>query len=454
MPRLPAALLLLLLVIAACRDDGIGPGTGRVFVQSDPPGASIMLDGRSTNRLTPDTITGLSGQHELIVTLDSMGRAYRYGAHISVGDDSTAVVNGPVVLRCGQPSCYRRLREYPTPRFENFRIAVNALGTFFLEDGIGDGLIWPVGTNNSYVSTGMPMFAARLTNGDTVALGIYDQAFLAGRPVAPIVREEEQLRATQAPWVIPPSSMITLSTVRGLRLDQHAVAVPDVPDAIGIRLVVHNISGDPLYMATDPLIPAGGLTFENAWIGYALDVDIGNAVDDMMAYAPMEDMVFAYDWGWEEPGFQGSARSAPGLIGLVVLETEQGVSSVLNGWRNVGGVTPDWGGGRTNEFVGLRMMSGIGTYAPNHPSPRIGHMPEAPGDVRLLVSSGPFTLAPGDSASFTFAVVIAEPVPDTFMPGLGIPPGDPLDASRPIMQTAAGLVDRARAARALLPLFE
>lgn len=453
MPRLPSVLLLVLL-LAACRDDGIGPGTGRVFVQSDPPGASIVLDGRSTNRLTPDTITGLSGQHELIVTLDSMGRSYRYGAHINVGDDSVASVNGPVVLRCGQPSCYRRLREYPTPRFENFRIAINGLGTFFLEDGIGDGLIWPVGTNNSYVSTGMPMFAARLTNGDTVALGIYDQAFLAGRPVAPTVREEEQLRATQAPWVIPPSSMITLSTVRGLRLDQHAVAVPDVPDAIGIRLVVHNISADPLYMATDPLIPAGGLTFENAWIGYGLDVDIGNATDDMMAYAPMDDMVFAYDWGWEEPGFQGSARSAPGLIGLVVLETEQGATSVLNGWRNVGGVTPDWGGGRTNEFVGLRMMSGIGTYTPNHPNPRIGHTPEAPGDVRLLVSSGPFTLAPGDSAAFTIAVVMAEPVPDTFLPGLGILPGDPLDAGRPIMQTAAGLIDRARAARALLPSFE
>lgn len=454
MPRLPAVLLLLPLLATACRDDGIGPGTGRVFVQSDPPGARIAVDGRNTNRVTPDTIRGLSGQHELIVTLDSGRWSYRYGAQINVSDDSVAAINGPVVLRCGRPSCYRDVRISPTPLFETFRLSINALGTFFLEDGTGDGLTWPVATNNSYVSTGMPMFAARLSNGDTVALGIYDQPFLAGRPAPPVVRAEDQLRATQAPWVIPPSNMITLSTVRGLRLDQHLVAVPDVPEAIGVRLVVHNISADPLYMATDPLVPEGGLTFENAWIGYGLDVDIGNAADDVMAYAPAENMVFAYDWEWEEPGFQGSARSAPGMVGLVVLDTEAGTSHVLNGWRNVGGVTPDWGGGRTNEFRGLRMMSGIGTYPPSHPDPGIGHTPDAPGDVRLLISSGPFTLAPGDSATMTFAVVIAEPVPGTFTPGLGTPPGDPMDPTRPILEIGAGLIDRARAARLLVPLFE
>lgn len=452
MPRLPLTLLLFSLLAAGCRD-GTGPGTGRAFVQSDPPGARILVDGRSTNRITPDTIHGLNGQHELIVALDSGRWSYRYGARINVSDDSIASVNGPVVLRCGRPSCYRDLRASPTPLFESYRLSINALGTFFLEDGTADGLTWPFTTNNSYVSTGMPMFAARLTNGDTVALGIYDLPFLAGRPVPPPVRTETELRATQSPWVIPPSNMITLSTVRGLRLDQHLVAVPEVPDAIGIRLVVHNISADPLYMVTDPLIPEGGLTYENAWIGYGLDVDIGNAADDMMAYAPSDNMVFAYDWGWEEPNFQGPARTAPGLVGLVVLETEPGTAHVLNGWRNVSGETPDWGGGRSNEFRGLGMMSGRNPYAPAHTDPGIGHTPESPGDVRLLISSGPFVLAPGDSASMTLAVVIAEPIPGTFTVGLGTPPGNPRDPDRAILEIAAGLLERARAARDLLPLF-
>src|SRR5690606_4264439 len=164
-------------------------------------------------------------------------------------------------------------------------------------------------------------------------------------------------------------------------------------------------------------------------------------------------MVFAYDWGWEEPNFQGPARTAPGLVGLVVLETEPGTAHVLNGWRNVSGETPDWGGGRSNEFRGLGMMSGRNPYAPVHTDPGIGHTPESPGDVRLLISSGPFVLAPGDSASMTLAVVIAEPIPGTFTVGLGTPPGNPRDPDRAILEIAAGLLERARAARDLLPLF-
>ncbi len=450
MRRLPAALLLLL--TGACRGDGIGPGNGAVYVQSDPPGARIAVDGRGTGRITPDTVNGLGGQHEIIVTLDSMGFAYRYGAQVRISGDSIASITGPVVLRCGLPSCYSGLRRYHS--IDNLRFATNALGALFLEDGIGDGLLWPVTTRNSYASQGMPMFAARLPNGDTVGLGIYDVGFLAGRPAPPPQVEGGELRLTQNTWVIPPAAMITLATARGLRIEQHVVASALVPDAIGVRIVAHNISADPLYVLTDPLIPSEGLTYENAWIGFGLDADIGNSGDDALSYIPAADLVFAYDYTWDEPGFEGIARRAPGLIGLTVLETPTGTNAVLNGWRNVGGVTPDWGGGRTNEFVGLRMMSGIGTYAPGHPDPRIGHIPAGAGDVRLLLSAGPFTLAPGDSAAFTFAVVVAEPVAGTFESGTPMEPGEPFDATRPAAQAAANLVDRARAARALLPLFD
>lgn len=442
----------LLCALCACRGDGnTEPGDGSVFVRSDPPGARIAVDGRSTGRLTPDTITGLGGQHEIIVTLDSLGFAYRYGAQVNVSGDSVSSIDGPVVLRCGTPSCYRGLRTYYA--LDNTRFAVNALGALFLEDAIGDGILWPITTRNSYASQGMPMFAARMGS-DTVALGIYDLPFLAGRPAPPAQRPPDRLQVSQAPWVIPPGNVITLATVRGLRIDQRVVAALEVPDAIAVRLVFHNISTEPLYQVTDPLIPAEGVTYTNAYIGFGVDADIGNSADDMMAYAPVADMVFAYDAGWEEPGFDGGARSAPGLIGLTVLEQPAGASVILNGWRNVSGATPDWGGGRANEFIGIRMMSGIGTYTPAHPDPGIGHTPPDPGDVRLLVSAGPFTLAPGDSAAITIAVVLAEPVPGTFTPGTSIDPGDPLDQTRPIAMTAAALIERAQAARALLDLFD
>lgn len=439
----------LLLMLSACRDDGVRPGTARVYVESDPPGARIAVDGRSTGRLTPDTIGGLSGQHEIIVTLDSLGHAYRYGAQVQVRGDTVATIAGPLVLRCSTPSCYRELRSYhSTPG--TVRFAINALGAPFLEDGVGDGILWPLNTRNSYASQGMPMFAARMTSGDTVALGIYDLPFLAGRPAPLTVLPPNEVVVTQSPWVIPPSNLITFATVRGLRIRQRVVVSGDVPDVVALRLTFENISRDPLYQVTDPLIPAEGVTYEDAFIGFGLDTDIGNSADDMMAYAPGSDMVFAYDGGWDEPGFDGPARSAPGLIGLTVLARPFGTRLVLNGWRNVSGVTPDWGGGRINEFVGLRMMSGLGSYAPSHPDPRIGHTPSGLGDVRLLVSVGPLTLAPGDTASFDIAVVLAAPVPGTFTTGVITDPGDPFDAQRPIAQVAAGLIERAAAARTLL----
>ena len=442
---------LVLLATLGCRDgDGVEPGNGRVFVQSDPPGARITVDGRSTGRFTPDTITGLGGQHEIIVTLDTLGVSYRYGAQVSVSDDSVPSIDGPVVLRCGTPSCYSDLRDYHS--FANVRFATNPIGALFLEDGIGDGILWPQTTRNSYASHGMPMFAARM-RGDSVGLGIYDISYLAGRPAPAPLLPPDRVFIEQAPWVIPPSNLIALATIRGLRIEQRVVASTAVPDVIAIRLTFHNISNDPLYQVTDPLIPPGGVVFDYAFIGFGLDADIGTSSDDMLAYAPDSDMVFAYDGGWDEPGFEGAARTAPGLIGLTVLEAQPGVGVRLNGWQNVSGVTPDWGAGRINEFMALRMMSGVRPYLPEHADPKIGHTPFSPGDVRLLVSVGPLVLLPGDSATITLAVVLAEPVPGTFQSGVLTPPGDPFEPGRPLALAAATLVERANAARALLPLF-
>jgi hypothetical protein len=443
--------VLVLLGVAGCRDgDGTEPGNGRVFVQSDPPGARIAVDGRGTGRFTPDTIGGLGGQHEIIVTLDSLGVSYRYGAQVNVDEDSVPSIDGPVVLRCGTPSCYSGLRRYHS--FGNIRFAVNPIGALFLEDGIGDGILWPQTTRNSYASQGMPMFAARM-RGDSVALGIYDIGYLAGRPAPSPLQPPERVFVEQAPWIIPPGNLIALATIRGLRIEQRLVASATVPDALAIRLVFHNISNDPLYQVTDPLIPPPGVVFEHAFIGFGLDADIGNSSDDMLAYAPASAMVFAYDAGWDEPGFEGAARSAPGLIGLTVLEAPTGAAVRLNGWQNISGVSPDWGAGRVNEYVGLRMMSNVQPYPPSHADPRIGHVPQGPGDVRLLVSVGPLVLLPGDSATVTLAVVLAEPVPGTFEPGTVTPPGEPLDPTRAIAAVAAALFERASAARALLPLL-
>lgn len=81
----------------------------------------------------------------------------------------------------------------------------------------------------------------------------------------------------------------------------------------------------------------------------------------------------------------------------------------------------------------------------------IGYAPTAPDDYRILASAGPLRLAPGDSATLTVAVVIAEPQPGTFVSGQAVTPGDPLDPNRQILQVAEGLRQLAIAAEELLP---
>jgi hypothetical protein len=92
------------------------------------------------------------------------------------------------------------------------------------------------------------------------------------------------------------------------------------------------------------------------------------------------------------------------------------------------------------------MLSGLRPFAPAHADRRIGHLPMAPGDMRLSVSAGPLRLAPGDSAAVTVAVVLAEPAPNTFTTGVQFDPGNPTDRTRALYTTAQQLFARAAAA--------
>src|SRR5690606_35609095 len=90
---------------------------------------------------------------------------------------------------------------------------------------------------------------------------------------------------------------------------------------------------------------------------------------------------------------------------------------------------------------------------PRHPDARIGYAPTVPDDYRIVASVGPLRLMPGDAASLTVTVVIAEPEPGTFVSGQTVPPGDPLDPNRQILRVAEGLRQRAIAAEELLDLL-
>ena len=427
--------LVLLLASGACReDDGIvgGGGPGRAFIQSDPIGATIFVDDRSTGRTTPDTVRGLGGRREITVRLDSAGFQYGYTARVNVTEDTLLQIAGPLVLRCVEPACYRSLARYRAGN--RVRFSTNPNGILFLHDATGGGILWPSSTSNSYASAGMPVVAGLLRGRDTVALGLYDAEYLAGRP-APEVNEEAGVSLRQSTWVVPPPSLLDVATIRGIAVEERLTAVPDRDDIILIELVFRNITNQPVYGTVDPALPAAGVTYDELYLGFVLDPDIGRPGDDYFSYEPALDLVFAYDADFQEVEFGSNHRNAPGLVGLSVVAAPAGARVVLNGWVSPG----DWRAGQFNEPIGWYILSGTQSFAPDHPSTEIGHLAQASADVRLSVSVGPLQLTPGDSASLTVAVTIAPPVAGTFESGTEVIPGDPLDSGRQLFRVAGNL---------------
>jgi len=447
-------LALLALAIAACREpDGpVGPVSGaRAFVNSDPPGGRILVDGESTGRITPDTLHGLVGRHDITVQLDTFDASYGYTARVFLGDtDSLTVIDGPLVMRCSDAVCFaNQFRHYSANRV---RFASNPVGTFFHRAGQGDGVIWPSLTNNSYASAGMVGFAGIAAGTDTVALGIYDSRYLAGRPQPGLVQTADRIDLTQSAWILPPSSLLQLPTVRGIELREHATAITEVDDVVVVRLAFRNITNSPLYAALDPTVPAGGVTFDKVWVGFLLDPDVGEAIDDMLSYEPDLNLVFAYDSDFNETNLGGGFNRAPGLIGLRMFEAPAGATVVMNGWTSQGTASQDWNAGEISEKIGYGMLSGTSVFPPDNLNPRVGHMPQSPGDVRISVSAGPFRLVPGDSVAVAIAVMLAAPVPGLFNSGIEFKPGDPFDRTRPLHAVAADLFERAIAAAGVTAL--
>jgi len=67
----------------------LAAAAGRVRIESDPPGAVILVDGQTRSETTPATLTLPAGKHQLVVTRD--GR--RLERSIEVRDGGLAVVN-------------------------------------------------------------------------------------------------------------------------------------------------------------------------------------------------------------------------------------------------------------------------------------------------------------------------------------------------------------------------
>lgn len=447
------------LSLAACReDDGPfgGTGTGTLVVLSSPANGRITLDGRDTGRFTPDTIRNISGLHEVSVKLDSAGLEYRYTAQVVVSGNEPTVLNGPLMARCQQDlgSCAPQYADEHI--VGTLQFGSNALGPLFLQSGQGGGLRWPAGSSNTYMATGTPVFAA-VWGTQLVSTGVYDTEYLAGRP-APRTQllGGGGFSLTQSTWIVPPFTEMALTVARGIEVSERVIASTAQEGVLLVELTYRNITNDPIYriLDADSEVQTTGITYTDAYIGLALDPDIGNAEDDWLSYEPSLSSVFAYDASFSEPGFT-TQSNAPALVGLRVLRAPAGAGAVLNGWINTP-QTPDWQAGFNSQIsIGYPMMSGIQVpFAPDGQGLLVGHMPPVPGDARIVASVGPVRLAPGQSATAVFAVVVAAPTAGTYQPGAALQPGTPGDQARPLFAVSANLRSRLVAAESLLGLLQ
>ena len=443
--------LALAFTASACADDEvITPGTkGSLEVSSDPAGASVELDNVASGKVTPATFWELSGRHDVVVRLERDGIAYGYRTQVEVRSDSLHRISGPLMFRCnlGDTSCLLGASRYRD--LGRLRMASNATGALLVRQAAGLGILWPAGSagsSSSYASIGMPMIAMVAGSRDTLALGIYDYQYLAGRPEPMYSTTMEGATFRQSTWIVPPTNILLTGapTVRGIEVIEELVGSVN-SDIVYLKLTFRNITNRDTYRAVDPLVPNSGLTFTRVYLGFAMDADIGESSDDLITYEPPLEMVYTYDSNFREPSFNAASAFAPGLIGLRMIAKPENTTTVMNGWPGTfGTVSGDWAAGSINEPAGHGILSGSRSFLPDEPGASIGYTPGTPGDFRMSVSAGPVTLAPGDSAQVTVAIVLAAPVAGEFTSGQQVLPGSPSVQDRPIRRIAATLFTNAQ----------
>ena len=180
-----------------------------------------------------------------------------------------------------------------------------------------------------------------------------------------------------------------------------------------------------------------GKTIYNCYVGVVCDPDVGpTANDDLVGFDQSRNLGYAYDSDGFEPGW----AHVPGYIGFTFLESPlatnyvdwngNGIIDTLATGEIDASVTVDYHGVQTHDIapgdvLGLTAFKTFNLQAgdPNneiekylvmagHNYPDTGlqeynpfEEAEVPSDQRFFQSTGPFTLAPGDTVSMVVAIV-------------------------------------------------
>jgi hypothetical protein len=447
---LAAALALTVLAAAASgcfseRSRPTVPIFGDLVVLSDPVGAEISVDGRGVSATTPATLRGIeSGVHTLeLVYTPGPAELFAWSDTVVVPEEALDTVDAALEGGCGRNCPFL---------IDRGRIVCRSTGrgdtcasVFF--DGV-EALVWPGGGGGAYGAGGRLLLAgivapgAGPSAGDTMATQVYDVAW-TGR--APMKRSESGRRQVMelAYWG---TARYRTESLQGLAVKQTVVAVDSAvaEDMLFLRFEIENVSDDPRYRDIYPWVPEGGYTYDELYVGFGLDADVGGSDNDLGSFDPDLDLSFIYDAFFQDPALDTLA-DRPALVGVVAIEPPAGAARrTFTVWRR----GDDWDDGDRHDFA-WRLLAGrlaAGDPIGDDPDPEIGYVGTSPDDYRTIEAFGPLRLAPGDKIELTVALLLAEPVPGTYTPGTLVPPGDPRDPGRQILAVAGDL--RALAAEA------
>ncbi|HYM80539.1 MAG TPA: FG-GAP-like repeat-containing protein [Candidatus Limnocylindria bacterium] len=160
------------------------------------------------------------------------------------------------------------------------------------------------------------------------------------------------------------------------------------------------------------ILNKGTNLLEDAFVGFWFDADLGGAANDLVGCDTTLDLGFAYDnsidavYGSDSPAFGCAVLQGPTVAGDTLEMTSFGrllknfnePMSSRESYLRLAGVLPEL----------APRNCGVETHfeASGDPIYQTGCLDDKPADRRFMLSTGPFTMAPGDTQSVVVAFIV------------------------------------------------
>lgn len=205
------------------------------------------------------------------------------------------------------------------------------------------------------------------------------------------------------------------------------------------------------------IVNKGANRLDDAYVSLWSDPDVGGATDDLVGCDTTRALGFAYNWRNDDLVY-GTAPPAVGFVLLRGPSTGPGgpVLGLTSFSKYIGGTDPASAYTTYNYMQGLQAdgspvidpVTGLPTkyFNPGDPLSGQGWLDSNASDKRMMLSAGPFTMAPGDTQRVTVAMVVGQGndclaslaavkchtdfVALDFPAGFTLPDPDPLDCPR------------------------